>query len=81
SALDAMDLQHQLFPDVSAQTVCHRLCKIGLNERVCRLKLYLSALHIKQWKKWAKEMADRSVEDWEPVLFSDESQFNLFGSD
>ncbi len=79
--LDATNLQRQLFPDVSTQTVCRRLCKIGLNGRVHQLKLYLSVLHIKQWKKWAKEMANQSVEDWEPVLFSDESQFNLFGSD
>lgn len=81
SARDATDLQRQLFPDVSARTVRRRLCEIGLHGRVRRAKPYLSALHIKQRKKWAKEMADWSVEDWEPVLFSDESQFNLFGSD
>ena len=38
-------------------------------------------MHIKQQKKWAEEVADWSEEDWDLVLFSDESQFNLFGSD
>ena len=81
SARDATKVQCQLFPDVSARTVRHRLCEIGLYGRVCRSKPYLSSLHIKQWKKWAEEVADWSEEDWDLVLFSDESQFNLFGSD
>ncbi|RPD79446.1 hypothetical protein L226DRAFT_423689, partial [Lentinus tigrinus ALCF2SS1-7] len=42
SAQDAMNVQHQLFPNVSAQTVCRRLCEIGLNGRVHQSKPYLS---------------------------------------
>ena len=70
----------QLFPDVSAGNVHHRLCEIGLCKWVHWSKPYLSSLHIKQQKKWA-EVEDWSKEDWGLVLFSDEFQFNPFGSD
>jgi len=50
----------------------------GLNGQVWRWKLLLKKEHIEKRKAWAEDM---TADDWRGVVFSDESKFNLFGSD
>ena len=79
---DATALQRSLFPEVSPSTVRRVLCREGLNGRVRRKKPYLKPEHKAMRRWWAEEFLDLEVEpDWKAVVFSDESKFNLFGSD
>ena len=65
--------------NVSRQTVSRRLQEIGLFNRTLRKKPLVSS------KKKRLEFANRYViwtyENWAKVFFSDESKFNLFGTD
>jgi hypothetical protein len=80
-AHDASDLQQQEFPDVSARTVSQALTERGLPAcRQCK-KFFLNAKHIGKHRLWASNHAKWSVKKWKRVVFSDESKFNLFGSD
>ena len=79
---DTTALQREMFPDIHPATVRCALCKIGLNGRVRRTKLFLSTTHKKALRIWAEEHHEWEVEaHWHNVVFSDESKFNLFGSD
>ena len=78
---DATALQREMFPDIHPTTVRRALCNIGLNGRVRRTKPFLSTTH-KARRIWAEEHHEWEVEaHWHNVVFSDESKFNLFGSD
>jgi hypothetical protein len=81
SAVDATDVQRQLFPDISAHTVQWRPSDAGLKGRVHRAVPYLKPDHCHLRMEWAKEWVEWTVQDWEWVWFSDESRFKLFGSD
>ncbi|GJE96522.1 transposable element Tcb2 transposase [Phanerochaete sordida] len=80
-APDATALQRDMFPDVSPRTVQRNLCEIGLPGRVRRKKPYLSKKHRKSRREWVKEQEGKDLEDWQRIWYSDESKFNLFGSD
>ena len=41
----------------------------------------LTKWHIKRWLDWAERHCYWDGEDWQAVVFLDESKFNLFGSD
>lgn len=41
----------------------------------------LTKIHRRKRKEWAAEHAEWEVQDWKAVIFSDESKFNLYGSD
>ena len=58
-----------------------RLDKAGLYGRVARKKPLLTDHHKKVHLAWAKERKNWTSEDWNRVVWSDESKFNLFGSD
>lgn len=65
----------------SARTVRRRLDDVGLFGRVARKKPLLTERHRQLRLTWAKERKDWGMEDWYKVVWSDESKFNLFGSD
>lgn len=65
----------------SSRTVRRRLDDAGLYGRVARKKPLLTERHKAIRLKWAKDHKDWIVDDWEKVIWSDESKFNLFGSD
>ena len=56
---------------LSANIKCHKKIK----------KPHLTKKHIKNRKKFAKSKSKWSFFDWSKIIFSDESKFNLHGSD
>ena len=81
TAVDAMDVKHQYFLEISVCTVQEQLSDIGLKGQVHHLVPYLMPRHHCLRLKWAKDHVDWTQEDWDKVWFSDESKFKLFGSD
>jgi hypothetical protein len=80
-AHDVTDLQRKYFLDIDAQTIRMRLQTCGLNAYVRRTKPLLTEAHKQKRLKWAEDHADWSADNWKADIFSDESKFNLFGSD
>lgn len=75
----AVEVKCQLFPDVSVKTIRRALKGKGLGAYRRRRKFYLN--HAAARRKWAKEHREWTVKDWKRVVYSDESKFNLHGSD
>jgi hypothetical protein len=80
-ARNGADVQHTLFPQVSDATVCWRLNEYGPEGHVQAEKPYLNARHMWGRRELVEEFAGWEEKDWDAVVFSDESKFNLFGSD
>lgn len=78
---NATVLQRDLFPHVTPRTVQLMLCKCRLPGQVCRRKPYLFSLHKLKWRDWVNEQEKKSKEERRTIIYSDESKFNLFGSD
>jgi transposase len=66
---------------ISAQTVRRALVRNGLCARVKRKKPLLLKRHRKQQLCFAQEYRHWTLEDWKKVIWSDESKFQIFGSD
>jgi len=60
-------------------TVRRRLRDFGLNGRVARKKPLLTAQQKARRLAFAKRYASWTAEDWEAVLWTDESPFSIFG--
>ncbi len=80
-ARDATDLQKKYFPTLSPQTIRKRLKLAGYKAYKPRHKPFLTPDQVQKRFQWAKEHEGWTVENWKQVVFSDESKFNLFGSD
>jgi hypothetical protein len=78
---DVSDLQRRYLPHVHPETIRQRLKLCGLKAYVHQSKPLLTAVHKKKRLAWAQAHTHWTVEDWSAVVFSDESKFNLFGSD
>lgn len=65
---------------VSTSTVKRRLREAGLFGRVAVKKPLLRRQNKIKRLQWAQEHKNWTHEEWERVLFSDESQFEVFGS-
>ena len=65
----------------SASTIRKRLDGAGLYGRVAKKKPLLTDRHKEIRLKWAQERVYWSLTDWHKIIWSDESKFNLFGSD
>lgn len=80
--LTAVDIQRQLGSSTpSVRTIRRRLQDAGLNARRPAKKPMISKKNRDARIKWAIEHLNWTREQWNKVLFSDESKFNLFGSD
>uniref|UniRef100_A0A4W5PIZ8 Transcription factor 12 n=1 Tax=Hucho hucho TaxID=62062 RepID=A0A4W5PIZ8_9TELE len=68
-------------PSISAQTVCNRQREAGL--RACRpvVSQVLTRHHRQQRRLWAQTHRRWTRQDWQKVLFTDESQFCLTRGD
>ncbi len=65
----------------SPRTIRRELNKMHLYGRVACKKPFLSKSHKKSRLEWAYKYVNYSEEQWNRVLWSDESRFKLFGSD
>ncbi|CAJ0959886.1 unnamed protein product [Ranitomeya imitator] len=65
---------------VSTSTVKRRLWDAGLQVRVAKKKPYLRLANKRKRLIWAKEYRHWTEEDWKRVLWTDESKFEVFGS-
>lgn len=77
----AVDVHQQLFPDVSAQTVRRSLKANGLRAYAKRKVPFLLHRHQRACLEWARGSQFWTLQQWQHVIFSDESKFNVFGSD
>ena len=64
-----------------ANTIRNRFHEIGLYSRVVRKKPYVNKINRGKRIAYAKMMMEKPYDYWKHVLWSDESKFNLFGSD
>ncbi|CDO72269.1 hypothetical protein BN946_scf184970.g121 [Trametes cinnabarina] len=78
SVLDATDAQWEITPHASTRTVCRRLAEIGLPGWVRQRKPLLKKSNLAQRKVWMRDVKDWGVKEWWLVVFSNESQFDLF---
>ncbi len=67
--------------NVNRRTVARALNNQGLRAGEKKKKPGLSQKNIKARFEWAKERRNWTVEDWNRVIFSDESKINRFNSD
>ena len=75
------DMMEQSGANISARTIRRRLLNAGLAARCPRKKPLLTKNMTLAKLKWAKDHRDWTVEQWRSVIFSDESKFNMHGSD
>lgn len=66
---------------VTAQTVRNRLHEAGYKGRAIRKKPFINEKNRKKRLDFAREHVNKPVSFWKNVLFSDESKYNVFGSD
>ncbi|GFU38727.1 transposable element Tc1 transposase [Trichonephila clavipes] len=77
----AASTSNTLGRSVSAETVRRVLRKAGYNGRVARKKPLIGKRNRVKRLKFAKEHILKPQQFWNDVIFSDESKFNIFGSD
>ncbi|GFT41843.1 transposable element Tcb1 transposase [Trichonephila clavipes] len=66
---------------VSAETVRNEIRHAGYSSRVARKKPFISLQNQKKRLEFAKTHKLKTDNFWKKVIFSDESKFNIFGSD
>ncbi|QRV81331.1 Transposable element Tcb2 transposase [Ceratobasidium sp. AG-Ba] len=77
----AAQLRRDYFPHVSNNTVRRRLKELGIYNYARRRVPFLKTRHVKARRGWADDHATWTASEWRRVIFSDESKFNIFGSD
>ncbi len=77
----ATAVKQQLFPTVSLSTVTRALHGAGLHAYTPRYDPLLTDSHMIERNKWAFKHAGRDWAEWRTVIFTDESKYNLVGSD
>ncbi|GFT57113.1 transposable element Tc1 transposase [Trichonephila clavipes] len=77
----AASTSNALGRSVSAETVRRVLRKAGYNGRLARKKPLIGKRNRVKRLKFAKEHILKPQQFWNEVIFSDESKFNIFGSD
>ena len=65
---------------VCTDTVRRRLRSVGLMGRVAKKKPLLRSANRKKRLQWARDHKNWSIDDWNRVLWTDESKFEVFGS-
>ena len=75
------ELESELKVIISESTVHRRLHEVGLYGHVARKKSYVHKINRRKRLEYAKNYREKPLGFWNKVLWSDESKFNLFGSD
>ena len=75
------ELEKDLGILISESTVKRRAYEVGLFGRVARKKPYVNRTNRLKRLKYAKKMLRKPLDFWDTIVWSDESKFNLFGSD
>ena len=75
------ELQIELNMTISQTTIGRRVHEIGLYEHVARKKPYLNKANRGKRLEYARTYREKPLAFWNNVIWSDESKFNLFGSD
>ncbi|CAJ0966938.1 unnamed protein product [Ranitomeya imitator] len=65
---------------ISTTTVKRRLCAAGLHGKIAARKPVLRTGNKQKRLVWAKEHKEWTLDQWKSVLWSDESKFEIFGS-
>ncbi|CAJ0964314.1 unnamed protein product [Ranitomeya imitator] len=65
---------------ISTTTVKRRLCVAGLHGKIAARKPLLRTGNKQKRLVWAKEHKEWTLDQWKSVLWSDESKFEIFGS-
>ena len=76
----AADFNEHHTTKISTTTVKSRLLEVGLRGRVAVKITRLTTVHKQKRLVWAKEHKKWTVEEWNRVLWSDESKFEIFGN-
>lgn len=66
---------------ISKETIRRTLRKQGLKGRIALKKPFISEINQKKRMEFAKKYLNHGPEVWKNFIFSDESKFNIFGSD
>jgi len=66
---------------ISSESLRRSLRRSGLQSRVSKKKPLLSRKHRQARLAFARRYRNWTVEDWKRVVWSDESKYNVFGSD
>jgi transposase len=77
----AAAMEEEFNVKVCPQTVRNRIRETGLKGRIARKKTFISLKNKKARVKFGKEHISKDLSFWKTILFSDESKFNLHGSD
>ena len=75
------ELESELKVIISESTVRRRLRGVGLYGRVTRKKSYVNKINRHKRLEYAKNYREKPLGFWDKMLWSNESKFNLFGSD
>ncbi|CAF2969788.1 unnamed protein product, partial [Rotaria sp. Silwood2] len=75
------ELEQELGVHISERTIKRRANEYGLFGRVARKRPYVNKRNRLKRLKFAKTMSAKPLNFWDTILWSDESKFNLFGSD
>lgn len=74
-------MQPQISQNISSRTIQRRLAEVGLRGCIARRKPLVSKINIAKRLNFARQHLKKSLSFWQNVLWSDESKFNLLGSD
>lgn len=74
-------IEQELSVSVSVSTVKNRLREKKLYGRIARQKPLVSKRNLKRRLQFAREHCSKDISWWKNIVWSDESKFNLFGSD
>ena len=77
----AVDLANTSGVEVHRSTISRRLASAGLHGRVARHKPRLTRVHKQRRLAWARQHLTWTPAEWDRVLWSNESRFQLFQSD
>ncbi|KAG0739642.1 hypothetical protein G6F23_008820 [Rhizopus arrhizus] len=81
TASDAQHFLRSLGYNISKRSVRRLLQKLGFKSGIKKHKPFISYTNQKKRIKWCRDKASWTVEDWKSVVFSNETNINVWGAD